>query len=70
MDKGFEVIEVSRLEKILDVNISQAKEDNNNYILRACADGIRNIEQTINGKTYKAIQVADKIYIPNKEATI
>ncbi len=26
------------------------------------------LEQTTNGTTYKAVKVADKIYIPNKEA--
>ena len=71
IEKGFEIIEVSRLENIIDINIQPAEEDNENFILRATADGMpRNIEQTVNGITYKAIQVADKIYIPNKEATI
>jgi len=71
MEKGLEVIEVSRLENIIDINIKQATEDCENYIIRATADGMpKNIEQIVNGITYKAIQVADKIYIPDKEQKI
>lgn len=66
IQKGLKIIEVSKLENILDINIEQAEEDNNHIILRATADGQpKYLEQTIDGITYKAIKVADKIYIPN-----
>lgn len=71
VEKGIDIIEVSKLENIIDINITPAEEDKEHFILRATADGTpQNIEQTVNGITYKAIQVSDKIYIPNKEARI
>lgn len=67
IEKGFEIIEVSRLENIIDINIQPAEEDNENFILRATADGKPEyIEQEYNGVLYKAIKVGDKVYIPNK----
>ena len=53
---------------IIDVNIKKASEDKEHIILRANAPGKPEyISQTINGKTYQAIKVADKIYILNKD---
>ena len=61
------MLEVNKLENIIDINIEPAEEDNNHIFLRATADGKpKYIEQTIDGVTCKAVQVADKIYIPNK----
>ena len=52
---------------MLDVNIEPAPQDNEHIILRANADDKPEyVEQTINGITYKAIKVANKMYIPNK----
>ena len=69
IQKGIKVIEVSRLEDIIDLNIEPAQEDNENLILRATADGKPEyIEENINGTIYKAIKVADRLYVPNKEA--
>ena len=69
IQKRIKVIEVSRLEDIIDINIEPVEEDNENLLLRATADGKPEyIEENINGITYKAVKVADKIYIPNKEA--
>ncbi len=66
VSKGLQIIEVSKEEQILDINIAKPQIDNENLILRATADcKPEYIEQTINGTTYKAIKVADKIYIPN-----
>jgi hypothetical protein len=71
VQKGLKVLEVSTDEKFLDVNISKAKPDAENIILRANAKGKPNyITQTINGTTYKAIKVADKIYVPDKEQIV
>jgi len=68
VNKGMDIIEVSKEEDMLDINIDKAPVDNEHFILRATADGKpQEIKTTINGITYRAIQVADKIYIPSKE---
>ena len=69
VNKGIQIVEVSKEEQIIDINIEKPDIDKDNIILRATADGKPEyVEQTINGTTYKAVKVADKIYIPNKEA--
>ncbi len=71
IQKGLKVIEISNDEKFLDVNITKAEPDNEHFILRANADGKpENITYEIDGITYKAVKVGDKIYIPDKEQTI
>lgn len=71
VSKGIKVIEVSKQEQMLDINIEPAPQDNEHIILRANTDDKPEyITQTINGITYKAIKVADKIYIPNIENRI
>ena len=66
IQKGLKVLEVNKLENIIDFNISQAEEDREHIILRATADGKPEyIEQIVNGITYKAVKIGDKIYIPN-----
>lgn len=68
IQKGLKIIEVSKIENMIDVNIKKAEKDSEHIILRAIADGKPEyIEENINGTTYKAVKVADKIYIPNKE---
>ena len=68
ISKGIKVIEASKQEQMLDINIELAPQDNEHIILRANADDKPEyLTQTINGVTYKAIKVADKSYIPNKE---
>ena len=68
VNKGIQIVEVSKEEQIIDINIEKPEIDNKNLILRATADGKPEyVEQNINGATYKAVKVADKIYIPNKE---
>lgn len=69
-DKGLKVLEVSKLENTIDINIQPTEEDKEHILLRANDKGKpKEIKQTINGKTYRAIQVADKIYIPDKNIT-
>lgn len=67
IQKGLKVLEVSKLENIIDINIEPAAEEDNNHIfLRATADGKPEyIDQIINGVKYKAIKVADRLYIAN-----
>lgn len=67
VSKGLDIIEVTRLENIIDININQVENDNNHIFLRATADGKPEyVNHTINGITYRAIKVADKLYIVNK----
>ena len=66
VNKGIQIVEVSKEEQIIDKNIEKPEIDNENLILRATADGKPEYaEQNINDTTYKAVKVADKIYIPN-----
>lgn len=66
-----EVIQVNKLDDILDINIKPVEFDGNNILLRAIKDGKpEQVEQVVNGITYKAIKVADKIYIPDITQTI
>ena len=56
---------------MIDINIKKVAQDNEHIILRATADGMPEyIEQNINGITYKAINLADKIYIPDNTQII
>ena len=68
VNKEIQIVEVSKEEQIIDINIEKPTIDNDCLILRATADGKPEyVEQTINGTIYKAVKVADKFYIPNKE---
>jgi len=71
LQKKLIVLEVSNDEKFLDVNINKVKEDKDHMMLQITATGMPEyINYIINNVTYKAIKVADKIYIPNKEQII
>ncbi len=71
VQKGIKVIEVSKEEAMIDINIEKVAQDNEHIILRATADGTPEyIEKNVNGITYKAIKVADKIYIPDNTQII
>ena len=64
IQKGLKVLEVNKLENIIDINIEPAEEDNNHIFFRATADGKPEyIDKIINGVTHKAIKVADRLYI-------
>lgn len=70
LQKNIEVVEVSNIENMLDVNIEKVENDKEHIFLRATADGKPEyINQNIDGVTYKAIKVANKIYIPDKTNT-
>ena len=63
---GFRIIEVATDEKFLDVNIAKAAENKETLILRAIDDDMPDyVDHNINGYTYKAIRVGEKLYIPN-----
>ncbi len=67
IQKGFKVLEVSDDSQFIDGNIERAEEDNESLIVRACSQGkplLTDCEH--NGKTYKAVQVETKIYVPER----
>lgn len=67
IQKGFKVLEVGSDEKFIDVNIEKAEYDSEHIILRATQKGKPTVlTHTVNGVYYLAIQVEDKIYIPEK----
>ena len=70
IQKGCKIIEVSSDEKFMGGNISKLTEKSDKIILRATATGepVRTTYDC-NGIKYPALQVGDKIYIPNKETT-
>ena len=71
IQKGLKVLEVSSDEKFIDINIEKANVDTEHIILRANASGRPEyINHEINGVTYKAVKIADKIYIPDNTQTI
>ena len=58
-------------DKFLDGDLPRIQADNEHIVLRACANGQpQAISYEINGKTYRAVQVRNTLYIPDKtEAT-
>ena len=67
ISKGCKVLEVSNDEKFIDINIEKADEDKDHVILRACSEGEpKYIEKTIDGMTYKAVEIQDKQYVPER----
>ncbi len=71
LQKGLKVLEVSNSDTFLDGNIERVDEDNTQLFVRAHAHG-KPIDTTlaIDGITYKAVRVEDRIYIPNKTLTV
>ena len=68
IQKGLKVLEVNKLENIIDINIEKVEQDSEHIFLRATANGKPEyVDQQVNGTTYKAIKVADRLYIINKE---
>ena len=71
VSKGIQIVAVSKEENMIDINIAKVEHNTDRMFLRANSDGKpKETTQSINGITYKAIKVADKIYIPNIENRI
>jgi len=71
IDKGFKIIEVSGEDKFLDFNIDKAEPDTEAILLRACLRGEpEKLTYKLNGITYPAVRVDDKIYIPDRGKAI
>ena len=67
LQKGFKVLEVSNADNFLDVNIDYADKDTEHVLLRAAQTGKPNyITEYIGDVPYKAVQVNDMIYIPER----
>ena len=67
VNKGFEVLEVSNSNIFLDINIDKTEPDSDKYILRAiCTGKPKRFMQAVDEKLYHALQVKEKIYIPDK----
>lgn len=66
-----QVLEVANDTKFLDGNIGKVEYEANHITLRATAKGLpENTTYTIDDIAYKAIRVADKIYVPDKNFTL
>lgn len=66
ISKGLKVLEVAKIEDIIDINIEKVEQDSEHIYLRATANGKPEyVDQQVNGTTYKAIKVADSLYIIN-----
>ncbi len=71
IQKGFQVLEVSSDEKFLDVNIKRANPCPDNMILRETGTGRpEKITYTLDGVTYHAVKLKEKIYIPDRSITV
>ena len=71
LQKGLKVLEVGNDTKFIDGNIDRIGENDEKIYLRANANGKPEyLTKTINGKTYKAVKVADKVYIPDRTQTV
>ena len=69
--KGFKIIEASDSSKFVDVNIPTIEPNDKQLYLRACMIGKPDeFLQTIDGKRLKVLQVENRMYIPDKEATL
>lgn len=60
VNRGFNIIDASKTENIVDTNIKPAGEDTERIILRATQDG------KVEPKDYK-VKVADKFYTTNNQ---
>lgn len=64
--KGFDILEVSDDSQFLDGNIERLTEEYpDKFVLRAYVEGKPEyLTHTIDGTSYKAVKVGDKLYIP------
>ena len=71
IQKGLKILEISKDEQLLDVNINRVEYVTEHIFLRASAMAKpKNITYTIDNVTYNAIEVAGQIYIPDNTKTI
>ena len=65
--RGCKIINITDDEQMIDVNCGKMTENPNQFRLMAYIEGTaEHIKYDLNGNTYNAIKVGDKIYIPEK----
>lgn len=63
----FNIVEVSNSDAFLDGNIDRAEGNASKLTIQALDIGRhKSVPYILKGKQYKAVQVDDKIYVPNK----
>lgn len=63
--KGFTILEVTKEENLIDINIDRIAYDKDHIYLRDCQTGKPTyLEDTINGQKRKVVQVNDLMYVP------
>lgn len=71
VSKGVKVLEVSTDEKFLDGNIPRARADGEHVFIMAARKGKPNdTTVNINGRTYRAVEVAGRMYVPDRSEVI
>ncbi len=71
LQKGFTILEVSNADNFIDVNFDLANKDTQHVLLRAAQSGKPEyIKHYIGDVPYKAVQVNDMIYIPERTQMI
>ncbi|MCM1368198.1 MAG: hypothetical protein NC184_05280 [Roseburia sp.] len=69
--KGFKILEVSDSTKFVEVNIPNIEPNNKQLYLRACMVGRPDeFIQDIDGRRVKVVQVENRMYIPDKTASV
>lgn len=69
--KGLQVLEVGNATKFLDGNFDRIPENPNKLLLRANADSKPIYTTlTVEGITYTAVKVANRIYVPDKSKIV
>lgn len=66
LSKGFEIIEVSSDETFLNGNITKSETTDKLILRSTCAGRPEYTTYELNGTTYRAVKVRDKIYIPDR----
>lgn len=71
VNKDLQVLEVGNATKFLDGNFDRVPENSDKLLLRANADGKPIYTTlTVDGVTYTAVKVANKIYVPDRTKTV
>jgi hypothetical protein len=70
LGRGFKILEASGREKFLDGNIGKAEPDPAHILLRAyCKGKPVGVSKEIDGVVYRAVQIGDSVYIPDRSQT-
>lgn len=68
--KGFKILEVGNDKKFLDGNIERSPANPDKIILRACTEGKPQYTTYLQDNTnYVALQIQNKIYVPDRQKT-